>query len=159
MPRLRVNTVYYFRYWNNHVDPNPALYVLFSDAQYTWGLNVHYLGQVWNQRGWRFKRLNFWQTRDQLLKYRLHPAFNKFFQWLESPAFSKMDGRTRYRTIKSRWPLMIEAMYRQYKTPLIQPGWSIQKDHLAELTDPQAWRKARRKAEDDWAAQQPGGGR
>lgn len=144
--RLRINTIYYFKYWAFHQDPLPALYVLFSDSEYTWGLNIHYLGQVWNPRYWRFKPFNFFQTRDMLTKYRLHPAMNKFFKFLESDAFTRMNGRDRYQIIKRRWPLMIETMYRQYKSPLIQVMWSIQKKQFAELTDPTAWRERQHKA-------------
>jgi hypothetical protein len=144
--RLRINTIYYFKYWHFHQDQFPALYVLFSTVSDTWGLNIHYLGQVWNQRSWRFRRFNFFQTRDMLARYRQHPATNKFFKFLESETFTRMEGHDRYRIIQRRWPRMIECMYRQYKSPLVQVVWSIQKNQLAELTDPQAWREHQRRA-------------
>lgn len=144
MSVLRINTVYYFRYWNYHQDPFPALYVLFSTPGNTWGLNIHYLGQIWNPRQWRFRKHNFFQTRDMLVRYRMHPAMNKFFRFLESDTFTRMDGRARYRYLKTKWPRMLEIMFRQYKSDLIQVLWSVQKNHFQELTDPNAWRKRRK---------------
>lgn len=148
--RLQINTIYYFNYWNYHQDPLPALYVLFSDSEYTWGLNIHYLGQVWSPRFWRFRPFNFFQTRDMLTKYRLHPAMNKFFRFLESDAFTRMKGYDRYKIIKRRWPKMIDSMYRQYKSPLIQVVWSIKKKQLGDLTDPQAWRERQNAARQEY---------
>lgn len=156
--RLQINTIYYFRYWHYHQDPFPALYVLFSNNEYTWGLNVHYLGQIWNPRYWRFRKLNFFQTRDMLTKYRLHPAVNKFFKFLESDAFTRLNGRDRYQVIKRRWPRMIEVMYRQYKTPLIHLMWSIKKRHLADLTDPAAWRERQRMSREQYLKYLAGAG-
>jgi len=144
VPRLRINTVYYFRYWNHHQDPLPALYVLFSTPKHTWGLNIHYLGQIWNPRNWRFRRQNFFQTRDMLVRYRRHPAMNRFFRFLESDTFTRMDGRMRYRYLKAKWPKMIDVMFRQYHSSMIQVIWSIQKKHFQELTDPEAWRERNR---------------
>ena len=141
------------RYWNYHQDQFPALYVIFSTPEYTWGLNIHYLGQIWNPRQWRYRRLNFFQTRDMLLRYRRHPAMNHFFRFLESDKFTMMNGKMRYQFIKNRWPKMIEVLYRQYHTGKIQPVWSIKKKYFQELTDPNAWKKRDREAVKEYLAE------
>jgi len=97
----------------------PALYVLWSDARNTYGLNVHYLPQIFSRK-WKYKRLNWQQTQILLRKYRKHPALNRFFNFLEQPQLNRVGWKRIYPIIKKRWPLYTKIMFRHYKTPYIR---------------------------------------
>lgn len=96
------------------------LYVLWSTATDTYGLNVHYIPQIFSSRGWKYKRLTLHQTAEMMIKMRNHPALKVFFDFIEKPAFSSMNYRTKIKVLKARWPRLMNVMFRHYKTPYIQ---------------------------------------
>ena len=82
--------IYQCAYRNYHHDPRPLLLVLGSDAFYTVGINVHYLG------GWS----NSLQT--QIIYFR---QSNRV-----------LTGQMVYNTIKTRTPMIPKLGFRKYFT-------------------------------------------
>jgi hypothetical protein len=116
---------------NFHVDPVPFLYVLFSDNKDTFGINIHYLGAIFN-KSFKPRRLNLKDTLLLFERYRKHRALFRFFEFVESPTFARIPKQFRYNILKKRWPKIMPLLYRHYKSPLIRVVWAQTKDKIDE---------------------------
>jgi len=107
------------KYAKWHTDINPMLYVLWSDATDTFGLNMHYLPSIFSSKAWKYRRLTLTQTAELMLRLRKHPALRIFFDFVEKPAFDSMNFKSKLKILKLRWPRLMDIMYRHYKTRYI----------------------------------------
>ncbi len=130
-----MNRVYFIRYGHYHVDQNPALYVLYSDPSDTYGLNIHYLPQIFSKQ-WKYRWINLIATIDMLRRYRRHPALKLFFEYLEMGSIDRMNWKSKISFLSKRWPRFIKSTFRHYKTPYIQIIQSLSEKQVAALTAP-----------------------
>lgn len=138
MPKLNARELYFIRYKRYHVDPRPALYVLWNDQSDTWGINVHYLGGVFSKK-FEFKRpMNPEATALSLARFRAHPALRVMFRVLESREFDEQPLETKAKIIKGRWPSIMRVAFRRYKTEFISVVDHVPKaaiDRLEEILE------------------------
>ena len=147
MPKINAREVYFIRYGRYHVDPRPALYVLWSDQADTWGINLHYLGGVFSKR-FEFRRpMNPEETARALVRYRAHPALRVMFRVLESREFDALPLDAKVKVIEKRWPSIMRVAFRRYKTEHVSVIDHVDKalvDRLEEMLEtPRSERRAR----------------
>ena len=89
-----IGRVYSCVYRNWHHDPKPLLFIIGSDAFYTVGINIHYLGAFGSQL------INFIRNSRQ--------------------ANVVLTPNTIYQVLKTRYPMIPKIAYRKYFTSMLR---------------------------------------
>ncbi len=103
-----IGRVYACTYRNWHHDPRPLLFIIGSDAFYTVGINVHYLG------GFASQLINFIRNSRH--------------------ANVVLTSNTIYQVLKTRYPMIPKTAYRKYFTSMLR-GVKVS-EGLSQIQEP-----------------------